>query len=85
MSKYEEGIKILNERFGNNKDNVISLATISLEQSEDGNPRPCVRDVDAYYEDGVFYIVTYALSNKVKQTNRCESRSIYFSQFRRFF
>lgn len=31
------------------------------------SPKPCVRDVDAYYEDGSFYIVTYALSKKVKQ------------------
>lgn len=67
MNKYEVGIKILNERFENGKDNVISLATISLEHSPEGNSRPCVRDVDAYYEDGVFYIVTHAQSNKVKQ------------------
>jgi len=67
MSKYEEGMKILDARFGNNKDNVISLATISLEVGENGRPRPCVRDVDAYYEDGVFYIVTNAQSNKMQQ------------------
>jgi len=67
MSKYEEGMKILDERFGNNKDNIIALATISLEPGEQGRPRPCVRDVDAYYEDGVFYVVTYAQSNKMKQ------------------
>ena len=67
MSKYEEGMKILNDRFGNNKDNVIALATIALETGENGRPRPCVRDVDAHYEDGVFYVVTYALSNKMKQ------------------
>src|SRR5690606_28533334 len=28
---------------------------------------PRVRDVDAYYESGAFYITTYALSNKMKQ------------------
>ena len=67
MNKYEEGMNILNERFGNGKDNVIALATISLELSAEGNPRPCVRDVDAFYEDGVFYITTHALSNKIKQ------------------
>lgn len=67
MNVYEEGMNLLNERFGNNKDNIIALATISLERSQEGYPRPCVRDVDAYYEDGTFYIVTYALSNKVKQ------------------
>jgi hypothetical protein len=67
MSKYDDGMQILNERFGNNKDNVISLATISLEQGENGLPHPCVRDVDAFYEDGEFYIVTYAQSSKMKQ------------------
>jgi len=38
---YEEGMKLLEEKFGNGKDNVIALAS--------------------------FYIVTYALSKKVKQ------------------
>jgi hypothetical protein len=83
MSKYDEGMKILNERFGNGKDNVVSLATISLEQSEDGKPRPCVRDVDAFYEDGAFYIVTYAQSNKIKQisANQDVSVSVHFEDF----
>jgi uncharacterized pyridoxamine 5'-phosphate oxidase family protein len=51
-------LKILAERFGH--DNAISLATI------DGD-RPAVRTVNSYYEDGSFYMVTYALSNKMKQ------------------
>ena len=59
MSKYEEGLKIIEEKFGNGKDNVIALATIAQELSGDGKPRPVVRDVDAYYEDGVFYVVFY--------------------------
>ena len=28
---------------------------------------PYVRSVDAYYADGAFYVLTYALSNKMKQ------------------
>lgn len=67
MNSYEAGVKILDGILGNGKDNIIALATIALELSERGNPQPCVRDVDAYYENGVFYIVTYALSNKVRQ------------------
>lgn len=67
MSKYEEGMIILEEKFGNGKDNVIALATIALEPAADGRPRPVVRDVDAYYEDGVFYVVTWAESSKMKQ------------------
>ena len=63
----EETTKIMNERFG--KDNVIALAT-----SEDN--LPYVRYVNAYYEDGAFYIITYALSNKMKQVKKNPSVSI---------
>lgn len=46
------------ERFGH--DNLIALATV------DGDS-PAVRTVNAYYEDGCFYTVTYALSGKMQQ------------------
>lgn len=58
MTKYEEALKIMDERFGH--DTLISVATI------DGN-RPAVRMVNSYYEDGAFYSVTYALSGKIQQ------------------
>ena len=53
----------MDERFGH--DNVIALAT------HDGE-RLAVRNVNAYYEQSAFYVVTYALSNKMQQikTNR---------------
>lgn len=54
----EEGLKVMEERFG--KDNVIVLGTIDGEY-------PAVRQVNGYYEDGAFYIITYTLSNKMKQ------------------
>lgn len=53
----EEAEKIMKERFG--KDTVIALAT-----EEKGVPY--VRYVNAYYENGAFYIITYALSNKMR-------------------
>ena len=53
-----EAEKIMMERFG--KDTVIALATV-----EDGVPY--VRSVNAYYENGAFYIITYARSNKMRQ------------------
>ena len=83
MTKYEEGMRILEERFGNGKDNVIALATVSLETSPEGYPRPCVRDVDAYYENGAFYVVTYGESNKIKQieSNPEVSVSVNFEDF----
>lgn len=49
---------ILNQRFG--KDSLIALATV------DGDS-PAVRTIDAYYENGSFYSVTYALSGKMQQ------------------
>lgn len=53
----EDAEKIMTERFG--KDTIIALATVY-------NEMPFVRYVNAYYEDGAFYIITYALSNKMK-------------------
>ena len=53
-----EAEKIMRERFG--KDTVIALATVEKET-------PCVRYVNAYYENSAFYIITYALSNKMRQ------------------
>ena len=53
-----EAERIMNERFG--KDSLISLATAM-------DNVPYVRTVDAFYENGAFYIITYALSNKIKQ------------------
>jgi hypothetical protein len=67
MSMFEEGFKLLDEKFGKGKDNIIALATIAREPSANGSPRPVVRGVDAYYEDGVFYVMTYAKSNKMLQ------------------
>ena len=67
MGKYEEGLQLLDEKFGNNKDNIISLATIARGPGVDGKPRPVVREIDGYYEDGVFYAVTYAKSGKMQQ------------------
>lgn len=52
-----EAEKIMIERFG--KDTVMALATVE-------NEVPYVRYVNAYYENGAFYIITYALSNKMK-------------------
>jgi len=70
MTRFEEGLQLTEERCGNGKDNVISLATIALEPNAEGNPRPCVREVDALYKDGVFYITTWARSTKMQQIAR---------------
>ena len=56
MSISKDAEKIMNERFG--KDNVISLATCI-------DNMPAVRYVNAYYDNRAFYVLTYALSNKI--------------------
>lgn len=60
MDKTEltKALEVMIERFGH--DTLISMATL------DGNI-PAVRIVNSYYENGAFYTITYALSNKMKQ------------------
>lgn len=53
--------RLMDERFGH--DSVIALAT------QDGD-MPSVRYVNGYYEDGAFYVITYALSNKMQQLQK---------------
>ncbi len=76
MSTYEEGFNLLDEKFGNGKDNIISLATIAREPNNDGTPRPVVRGVNAYYENGVFYVTTHGKSNKMQQIEKNPAVSI---------
>ncbi|MCL1820323.1 MAG: pyridoxamine 5'-phosphate oxidase family protein [Oscillospiraceae bacterium] len=59
MQNYENAMNLMSERFGG-KDSLIAIAT------KDGE-RMYNRIVDACYENGAFYVTTYALSNKVKQ------------------
>ena len=50
--------KIMIERFG--KDSIIALATTV-------DNKPYVRSVNSFYDKGSFYVLTYGLSNKMKQ------------------
>jgi len=58
---------IMDERF--NRDTLIALATVDGE-------KPSVRTVNSYYENGAFYCVTYALSNKMKHIEENASVAI---------
>lgn len=59
MEKLKENVeKVIIERFG--KDSLIALATV-----EEGVPY--VWTVDGYYDNRAFYVLTYALSNKMMQ------------------
>ena len=57
----KEAEKIMIERFG--KDSVIALATTV-------DDKPYVRNVNAFYDDGAFYVLTYGRSNKMKQIEK---------------
>jgi hypothetical protein len=58
MQNYEKAMELMTERFG--KDSLIALATT------DGK-RLYNRIIDAYFENGSFYISTHGLSGKMKQ------------------
>ncbi|MBQ4085109.1 MAG: pyridoxamine 5'-phosphate oxidase family protein [Clostridia bacterium] len=53
-----EAAQIMDMRFG--CDNLIALATV------DESGTPWVRNVNAYYENGSFYVITNLLSNKMQ-------------------
>ena len=57
MTERKKALAIMDERFG--RDRMISLAT-SVDDL------PSVRDVNGYYRDGSFYIITHALSGKMR-------------------
>ena len=61
----QAALDVMNERFG--KDSLIALATLDGE-------RPSVRNVNALYEDGAFYVITHALSGKI--VGWCLSRGV---------
>ena len=58
FSKNDNVRALMDRRFGH--DSLIAVAT---EQDH----VPYVRAVNAYYENGSFYVITHALSNKMKQ------------------
>jgi len=67
MSKFDEAMQRMDRRFGH--DNLISVATIDGEW-------PAVRTVNGFYEDGAFYVVTYALSGKMEQMKKNDKIAI---------
>lgn len=72
-----EGFRLFDTLCGNGKDNIIALSTIGLEAKDNEGPLPCVRDVDAYYEDGVFYVTTWGTSRKMLQI--AQNRNVAFA------
>ena len=58
MNLFEKSMIVLSELF--QRDCLFSLATTK-------DNKPSIRVVDIYYQEGAFWIVTYAKSNKVKE------------------
>ena len=58
MDAYEAGLQKLSALFS--QDRTFVLATVK-------GSKPSQRVVDTYYDEGVFWIVTYAQSTKVKE------------------
>ncbi len=58
MKSYQEGIAALKRLYGG--DNTIVLATVNKRFE------PSTRVVDGYYRDGSFYVMTHALTHKMK-------------------
>lgn len=59
--KLQKALEIMEERFGH--DSLIALATVD-------DTMPYVRTVNTYYEDKSFYVITHALSNKIKHVQK---------------
>ncbi len=57
MSNYTKAMEVVTDLFS--KDTVFALATI-------GDKFPSVRMIDAYYEEGYFYIITHGGTQKAK-------------------
>ena len=77
MNQYEEAMRNLEEKFAH-KDVLLSLSTIALLPNTAGNPIPAARLVDAVYEDGCFYTVSYATSSKMLQIGKNPHVAICF-------
>lgn len=62
MEKLSKDVeKIMIERFGT--DSIIALATVV-------DNVPYVRSVNSFYDEGAFYVLTYGLSDKMKQIEK---------------
>ncbi len=58
---------------------MIALATTACDKTAEGHIQPVVREVDAFYEEGIFYVSTHEQSNKIKQIKKNPAVSIAVS------
>lgn len=67
MNSFDESMIVMNELFG--KDYQFALATTI-------NDMPSIRFVDAFFDKGSFYIVTYDNTQKIKEINTNKNVSL---------
>ncbi len=73
MNTYEKSLQIMNELFA--KDCQFSLATAN-------GSVPSVRIVDTFYDDGAFYVVAHASTQKVREISANEHVSLCHNLYR---
>lgn len=76
MNNYDNAIKLLEKHCGNDKEVILGLATIALSANTTDQPRPAVRMMCAYYEDGAFYMSTDARKDKTIQIEKNNEVSV---------
>lgn len=67
MDIYSESLEVMSVLFA--KDYHFALATVK-------NNVPSIRFIDAFFDDGVFYIVTYSKSQKVEELTQNSNVSL---------
>ena len=73
MSTYDQSLHVMNDLFAN--DCQFSLATAN-------GSVPSVRIVDTFYDDGAFYVVAHASTQKVKEITVNENAALCHNLYR---
>ena len=61
MNYFNEAIMVMKELYG--RDVAMPLATVNEDKAN-------IRVINAYYKENAFYIMTYSLSNKIKEITK---------------
>jgi len=69
---FNEAVAVMKELYG--KDIAMSLATVNDDKAN-------IRVVNAYYKEEAFYIITYALSNKMKEISKKPNIALNYNLF----
>ncbi len=73
MNTYDQSLQVMNDLFA--KDCQFSLATVN-------GSVPSVRIVDTFYDDGAFYVIAHASTQKVKEITANENVALCHNLYR---